>query len=193
MNHCGINDESAKSIFETLEINESLQELNLQHNDLTEQGYLAMVSSMRNWKSLRWLRVEGGAGLWACRAELAEGMRLNQSLHNLSLGSFDLGPYNPLIRSHVRRFLKRNRRLEKIRKLVASPKFPDTEKEGHASPASTTLPGALWPYILKCSSTIPGDTVESSETYQLVRQNVAGVLGHSWAMSIPSSSQRLAR
>ena len=60
LDFCDINDEIALPVFTALEANESLRELNLPRNNLTERGYRVMLASMLHWKYLRRLGVDGG-------------------------------------------------------------------------------------------------------------------------------------
>lgn len=134
-----------------------------------------MLASMAQWRHLRRLSVDGGGELLACQEDLVKGMRANRSLHHLGLETFDLGPYNPQIRSHSRRFLRRNRRLDKVRKLLLHHQSPQICSEASSTPTTSpsvaAIPPGLWAHILKCVSVTRRDHVEMAEAFQLVQQH----------------------
>jgi len=165
LDFCDIDDKAAVSVFTALETNARLQELNLPRNNLSRHGYRVMLDSMIRWTHLRRLGVDGGGELLACEEDLVKGMRGNRSLHHLGLETFDLGPYNPQIRSHTRRFLRRNRKLDKVRKLL------DEAQAHQVDFQQSFIPPGLWAHILKCVSATRRDHIEMTEAFQLVRQH----------------------
>lgn len=125
-----------------------------------------MLDSMKDWSCLRRLGVDGGGELLSCQEHLIQGMRSNRSLHHLGLETFELGPYNPHIRAHTRRFLRRNRRLDKVRKLLDKIQLNNQTEQ--------SLPPGLWPHILKSVSRLKRDGIEMTELYQVVSTHAVG-------------------
>ena len=166
LDSCAIKDDSATLIFSALERNETLRDLNMPRNFLSQSGYFVMLNSMKHWSYLWRLGVDGGGELLSCQEHLIQGMRSNRSLHHLGLETFELGPYNPHIRAHTRRFLRRNRRLDKVRKFL--------DKIQCNNQAEQSLPPGLWPHILKSVSCLKRDGIEVTELYQVVSTHAVG-------------------
>jgi Ran GTPase-activating protein (RanGAP) involved in mRNA processing and transport len=104
---CGISDDGLVALMSALQENETLDDLDLIKNTFSLQGYMALASSLRKIKGLRYINFS-----WVIASDpsvlsaMLEGFRENTSLHDLSIAG---GVHSKDWLQQVNFFLDRNK------------------------------------------------------------------------------------
>jgi Ran GTPase-activating protein (RanGAP) involved in mRNA processing and transport len=85
MGWCQIDDDGFVALVSALEQNHSLQILDLQGNDFSERGYMALAESLPNIKGLQQITITANACFQSTQLFLLEGFRKNTSLVEVNL------------------------------------------------------------------------------------------------------------
>jgi Ran GTPase-activating protein (RanGAP) involved in mRNA processing and transport len=92
---CDISDDGLAALVSALEENETLQVVDLESNDFTNEGYLALASSLPNIKGLRQIDFSWApSSVPSVMPALLEGFRNNSSLHEVNIVGCEHGKWS---------------------------------------------------------------------------------------------------
>jgi hypothetical protein len=94
--NCGISDDGLAALVSASEENETLETVDLQLNDYTDQGYLALASSLPSMKGLRQIDFSWTTSELSVMPALLEGFRKNTSLHDANITGCEPGKFPPV-------------------------------------------------------------------------------------------------
>jgi Ran GTPase-activating protein (RanGAP) involved in mRNA processing and transport len=109
--NCRISDDGLVALMSALEENETLENLDLEGNTFSVQGYLALASSLPNIKGLRQIDISCTTPDPTVMSAMLEGVRKNTSLHYVIIRGFEKGKWSEelsflLYRNKFRRLLQ---------------------------------------------------------------------------------------
>jgi Ran GTPase-activating protein (RanGAP) involved in mRNA processing and transport len=93
LRHCCISDDELVTLLSALEENETLENVELDENDFSVQGFLALASSLPNIKGLRRINFSLSTTDPSVMPALLEGFRKNTSLHEVNIAGGEHGTY----------------------------------------------------------------------------------------------------
>jgi hypothetical protein len=111
LSHCDISDDGFVELMSALEENETLETIDLELNDFSVRGYLALASGLQNIKGLRQMDFSWTVSDPSVMPALLEGFRKNTSLHKVNMVGCEPGKWSQelsflLYRNKFRRLLQ---------------------------------------------------------------------------------------
>jgi hypothetical protein len=92
--NCDISDDGFVALVSALEENEILETIDLEMNNYTNEGFLALASSLPNMKGLRQIDFSWKTSDPSVTQALLEGFRKNTSLHDVNIFDCEHGKWS---------------------------------------------------------------------------------------------------